>query len=144
MKTFKVYTDISGQFKRKYYMLILYFYDINFVMIEWVGLSKTGPAYRTAYLKAMERYEITKGGADNVPNLEILDNNANKELLRKRAVIFQLVAPNNHRRNAAKREMRKAQNQCICTFRGADVLHYRSYVTYATDIDRERVTDTVA
>ena len=228
MKTFKVYTDISGQFKRKYYILILYFYDINYVMIEWLGESKTGPAYRVAYIKAMERYEMTKGGADNVPKLEILDNAADrytKELLRKRAVTFQLVAPNNHRRNAAEREMRTAQNQCICTFRGADVLfpdkalwrllpqaektlnllrqsrinpsvaawvelqghvhdwnahpmappgcpvliyetpeqrvtmgdhgvkgfyvnsadeHYRSYVTYATATDSERITDTVA
>ena len=123
MKTFKVYTDISGQYKRKYYILILYFYDINYVMIEWLGESKTGTAYRAAYLKAMERYEATKGGANNVPKLEILDNAADrhtKELLRKRAVTFQLVAPNNHRRNAAEREMRTAQNQCICTFRAAD------------------------
>jgi hypothetical protein len=92
-------------------------------MIEWLGESKTGTAYRAAYLKAMERYEATKGGSNNVPKLEILDNAADrhtKELLRKRAVTFQLVAPNNHRRNAAEREMRTAQNQCICTFRAAD------------------------
>ena len=122
-KTHMISTDISGIIQKKYYFLILFFQDLNYIMFEWLGTSKSGATYRAAYLRVLERYEATPGGKDNTPHFELLDNAADtltRDMLVKRKISYQLVPANNHRRNPTERAMRTGENHLTCTFQGAD------------------------
>ena len=93
-KTHMIYTDISGIIQKKYYFLALFFEDINYIMLEWLGTSKSGATYRTAYERALDRYAATPGGMDNQPHFEMLDNAADsitRDMLNRRQISFQFV-----------------------------------------------------
>lgn len=120
--TRRLYSDMSGIIDGEWYILVMFFEDTNYIHLEYMR-SKDGPAYREAYLKGLDWYEETQAGRDSTPHFEILDNALDAitaTALTKRGISYQLVPPNNKRRNTAERANRTAENQLICCFAGAD------------------------
>ena len=120
--TRRIYSDMSGIIDGEWYILVMFFEDKNYIHLEYMR-SKDGPAYREAYLKGLDWYEETQAGRDSTPHFEILDNALDAitaTALTKRGISYQLVPPNNKRRNTAERANRTAENQLICCFAGTD------------------------
>ena len=99
----KAYSDLTGRFPHKssrgnQYLLVVYDYDSNDIVFE---LLKTRQAKEitTAFNKCYSR--LNKH--DNSPTLFVLDNECSTDL--KLCIIkhnnkYELVPPNQHRRNA--------------------------------------------
>jgi hypothetical protein len=111
-----IYTDLTGAFPvtsqaGNKYMLILYEYDSNAILVEPMknrGDAEALRAYRQLY------GILTDHGLQ--PKLNILDNEASKALkraIRQTGANLQLVEPNNHRVNAAERAVRTFKNHFI-------------------------------
>jgi hypothetical protein len=92
-------------------MLILYNYDSNAILVEPMknrGDAEVLRAYKQLY------NILTDHGLQ--PKLNILDNEASKAIKRaiqKTGTTLQLVKPNNHRVNTAKRAVRTFKNPFI-------------------------------
>ena len=120
--TRRIFTDMSGIIDGEWYILVMFFEDKNYIHFEYMR-SNDGPAYREAYLRGLDWYQETQAGRDSTPHFEILDNALDAitaAALTKRGISYQLVPPNNKRRNSAERANRTAENQVICCFAGAD------------------------
>jgi hypothetical protein len=111
-----VYTDLTGAFpvtsqEGNKYMLILYDYDSNAILVE--------PMKNRSDAEALRAYQhlygiLTDHGLK--PKLNILDNEASKAIkrgIRQAGADLQLVEPNNHRVNAAERAVRTFKNHFI-------------------------------
>jgi hypothetical protein len=111
-----VYTNLTGAFpvtslSGNKYMLILYDYDSNSILVE--------PMESRSNYEALRAYkvlytELTRHGLQ--PQLNILDNEASKAIkpaIMKAGANYQLVEPNNHCVNAAERAIRTFKNHFI-------------------------------
>jgi hypothetical protein len=111
-----IYTDLTGAFPvtsqaGNKYMLILYDYDSNAILVESMKNRSDH--------EALCAYEVLYGILTDhglQPRLNILDNEASKAIqnaIRKTGANFQLVEPNNHRVNTAERAVRTFKNHFI-------------------------------
>jgi hypothetical protein len=93
------------------YMLILYDYDSNSILVEPMKNRSDEEALR-AY--SVLYTELTQHGLK--PQLNIMDNEASKAIkaaVQKTGAKYQLVEPHNHRVNAAERAIRTFKNHFI-------------------------------
>ena len=91
--------------------MIAYAYEPNAILAEPLK-NRTGPLLLTVYQNIYNRLEL----AGFKPMLHILDNEASaafKTFLAQQKVDFQLVPPQNHRRNAAERAIQTFKNHFI-------------------------------
>jgi hypothetical protein len=111
-----VYTDLTGAFPitsqaGNKYMLLMYDYDSNAILVETMKSRSD--------VEALRAYDVlytilTDRGL--APALNILDNEAStalKRQIRKTGASYQLVEPHNHRVNAAERAIRTWKNHFI-------------------------------
>lgn len=114
--TGQIYTDQTGKFivastSGNNYILVLYDYDSNSILIEALR-SRTGPCILAGY----KRLHARLVAAGLRPKLQRLDNECSaalKQFLVDEAVDYQLVPPRLHRRNAAERAIRTFKNHFI-------------------------------
>jgi hypothetical protein len=118
----RLYTDASGVIDNNWYILVMFFEDLNYLHIEYLtGLQRA--VYNEGYRRGIAFYKSTKIGKDTMPHFEIMDNAIDattKDLLTTMDMTWQTVTTDTKRRNTAERAMRTAENQLICTFKGAD------------------------
>ena len=104
--TAQSHSDLTGRFphissKGNKYLLIMYHYDSNGILVEPVK-SRTGPEIYRAHKVLFSR--LRKAGCK--PKLHRLDNEASTDLKRYMVdenIDFQLVPPHIHQRNSAER-----------------------------------------
>ena len=104
-----MYTDQTGKFpcvarSGNHYLMIAYVADPNLILAK-AFKRKTKEDLTATYLSI--KHELNKKGIQ--VSLHILDNEASnlyKEAIEKEQCTYQLVPPNNHRRNAAERAIR--------------------------------------
>ena len=104
----KAYIDLTGRFPIRsahgnQYILVGYHYDTNAILVEPLASRRAG--YIT---KAWERMHNRVATAGVAPKLYVVDNEANAELKQafaKYNTTYQLVLPDNHKRNIAKRAL---------------------------------------
>jgi hypothetical protein len=121
--TGKIYSDAAGRFpipssKGNHFLLIVYDFDSNYIFAEPMK-SRTGAQHLAAY----KRVHSLLSSRGLKPQLQKLDNEASKELLKfmtSEAIDYQLVSPNMHMRNAAERAIRTFKNHFIATLCGTD------------------------
>ena len=114
--TGQIYTDQTGKFivassHGHNYILVLYDYDSNTILVEPMP-NRTGPCILRAFQVLYSRL-VTAGLR---PVLQRLDNECStalKQFLTDEAIDFQLVPPGMHRRNAAERAIRTLKNHFI-------------------------------
>ena len=112
----QIHTDPTGRFivassSGNNYILVLYEYDSNSILVEPM-LNRTGACILRAF-KALHARLVAAGLR---PHLQRLDNECSvalKAFLRDEAIDFQLVPPGLHRRNAAERAIRTFKNHFI-------------------------------
>jgi hypothetical protein len=113
-----IYTAPTGAFPvtsraGNKYLLILYDFDLNAILVEPMKARSDDEALRanTALYKT-----LTARGCK--PNLNILNNEASRAIKRaitKSGATYQLVEPHNHRVNAAERAIRTFKNHFMAT-----------------------------
>ena len=114
--TGQIHTDQTGRFivassTGNNYILVLYDYDSNSILVEPMR-SRTGPCILKAF-KLLHARLVTAGLR---PQLHRLDNECSaalKQFLKEEAIDYQLVPPGVHRRNAAERAIRTFKNHFI-------------------------------
>jgi hypothetical protein len=127
--TGRVYTDQTGQFLVRSsngyrYMLVLYHYDTNAILVEPLK-TRHGNEILRGYTKLYTH--LTERGFK--PTTHWLDNeasNALKAFNRTQDIEYQLVPPHVHRRNSAERAIRTWKNYFvagICSTDTAFPLH---------------------
>jgi hypothetical protein len=112
----QIYTDQTGQFpvvssKGNKYIMILYDYDSNAIMVQPIK-DRTAPGLLRAF-QVSEQELVARG---HTPKLMKLDNEASKLLktyLHQQDITFQLVPPYSHRRNAEERKIRSFKDHLI-------------------------------
>jgi hypothetical protein len=98
------------------YMLVLYDYDSNAILVEPLRSRSDGNVL-AGYSILYER--LTAAGCK--PHLNIMDNEAStavKRQILKSGADYQLVEPHNHRVNAAERAIHTWKNHfiaCLCS-----------------------------
>jgi ribosomal protein S24E len=115
-ETGKVYTDQTGAFPTKSsngkkYMLVMYHYDTNAILVEPLK-TRHGNEILRGYQKLYTH--LTNRGFK--PTTHWLDNEASttlKEFNTSEQVDYQLVPPQVHRRNSAERAIRTWKNHLI-------------------------------
>jgi hypothetical protein len=133
-ETGRVYTDQTGQFpvtssQGHRYMLVLYHYDTNAILVEPLK-SRHGNEILRGYTKLFEH--LTRRGFK--PTTHWLDNeasNAMKQFNQLHDVDYQLVPPHVHRRNAAERAIRTWKNHFVaglCSTDPAFPLHLWDWI----------------
>ena len=111
-----IFTDQTGKFvttsfSGNNYMMILYDYDSNAILVEAMK-NKTARTIKEAYEKLHRR--LCRAGLR--PRLQRLDNECVeplKQFLHDNDVSFQLAPPHAHRRNAAERAIRTFKNHFV-------------------------------
>ena len=115
------YSDQTGKFpyrstRGNEYIMIMYNYDSNAIVAEAVKNRQA-----KELVQAWEKLFQSINKNNNVTNLFILDNECSGEMkaaLNKYKLQFQLVPPDNHRRNAAERAIRTFKSHflsCLAT-----------------------------
>jgi hypothetical protein len=104
--TGKIYTDQTGRFpvtssQGHKYILIMYDYDSNAILTEPIK-SRSGGGILRAYKNLFE-YLQQRGFKPRTHWLDNEASNALKDYNTQQDVVYQLVPPNMHRRNAAER-----------------------------------------
>ena len=115
----KAYLDLTGRFpfkssRGKQYFLIVYDYDSNAILAETLKTRQAGEI-KAAWLKIHEK--LKRPGAE--PALYIMDNEASTDLksaMTKNNLSYQLVPPDQHRRNAAEKAIRTFKNHFIAVW----------------------------
>ena len=121
-KTCTLYTDLSGRLDASFYILVMYFEDLNIIYTSYLK-DKSGQSYRKAYSEGLDWYADTQRGRDNLPKFEICDNAIDRltaAMLKEKGISYTLVPAGNHRRNKAERTIRTAENYLTCAFSGCD------------------------
>ena len=111
-----MYTDLTGQFPvRSYsnmvYIFVAYVYDANAIIARAMP-SRDAAAMIDAFNDIIQHLD-NKGYK---PNLDVMDNECSKTVeafIRKQKIDIQLVAPHNHRVNAAERAIRTFKEHFI-------------------------------
>ena len=119
----KIYLDLTGRFPYKSsrgnkYFLIVYDYDSNCILSELLK-SRQAAGIKRAWLLIHQKL-IQPGAA---PHLYILDNEASTDLkysMKKNKLEYQLVPPDQHRRNAAEKAIRTFKNHFLAGFSSLD------------------------
>ncbi|KAI2511195.1 hypothetical protein MHU86_3160 [Fragilaria crotonensis] len=112
----QIHTNPTGRFivassSGNNYILVLYEYDSNSILVEPM-LNRTG----ACILRAFKVLRARLVAAGLRPHLQRLDNECSaalKTFLRDKAIDFQLVPPGLHRRNAAECAIRTFKNHFI-------------------------------
>ena len=112
----KSYSDQTGKFpvessRGNNYIFVLYHYDTN--SIHATAIPNRQAATITKAWK--HNFDVLKAHGET-PDLHILDNECSNDLRRaftKNDIVFQLVPPHLHRRNAAERAIRTFKNHLI-------------------------------
>jgi len=111
-----VYTDQTGRFpiqssRGNNYIMFCYDTQSNGILMEPMKSRKEGDMIK-AYRSIMKRLKA----AGINPNLQILDNEASakyKEEIKKQVGEYQLVPPNQHRRNISERALQTGKSHII-------------------------------
>ena len=119
----KAYLDLTGKFPHKssrgnQYFLVVYDYDSNAILVKPLK-SRQAAEIREAWLKMHKKLAL--GGT--TPELYIMDNEASTDLksaMTKHKIVFQLVPPDMHRRNAAEKAIRAWKNHFIAGLSSLD------------------------
>ena len=109
----KVYFDPTGRFlyvssRGNQYLLVVYDYDSNAILVE-PHKSRAAAHIRDAWLKIHQKLSLS----GNAPSRYILDNECSTDFrsaLTKHRIIYQLVPPHVHRRNAAELAIQTFKN----------------------------------
>ena len=120
----KMYTDQTGRFpvqsyKGMQYIMVLYELSSNVILVEPLRNKTTGEMV-AAYQKLVDRLE--EGGVK--PNFHILDNEISgeyRDAIRENKMKFQLVPPNDHRRNIAEKAVQVFKDHFIYVLCGTDI-----------------------
>eukprot|EP00957_Ditylum_brightwellii_P023340 1762152-Ditylum_brightwellii.AAC.1 len=104
--TNKIYTDLTGKFpycssKENQYVFVLYDYDGNNIMVEWIKNQSEDELIR-AYKKLIKFYTLR----GIKPIMHVMDNEASQafqEEVERNYCTYQLVPPHIHHRNAAEK-----------------------------------------
>ena len=110
------YSDLTRQFPHisscgTNYLLTIYDYDANAIL---VGTLKTRQAKEIATVWEKKHLQLTKNGHE--VKYYIMDNECSQDLqraLKNNDLEYQLVPPNQHRRNAAERAIRTFKNHLL-------------------------------
>ena len=121
--TGQIYTDQTGRFpipssRGNNYLMILYDYDSNAILAEPMT-NRTSKEILAAYKRLVKKL----ADAGHHPKLQRIDNecdSALKDYMRSQGIDFQLVPPDDHRRNAAERAIRTWKNHFIAILCGCD------------------------
>ena len=122
VKTSRLYTDLSGRLESEFYILVMYFEDLNVIYLAYLT-DKSGTSYRKAYTEGMDWYSATERGRSTMPHFEVCDaaiDQLTAKMLADRGITYTLVPTGNHRRNNAERCVRTAENYVTCAFQGCD------------------------
>jgi hypothetical protein len=119
----KAYTDLTGRFpftssRGNKYMLIVYDYDSNAILVETLKSRQAGEIK-----KAWETMHLTLNSHGSSPKLYILDNEASGDLknaMKKYKVDYQLAPPHMHRQNSAERAIQTFKNHFLAGLATAD------------------------
>ena len=114
----KIYTDQTGAFpclssRGNRYVFILYHYDTNAILAEPIK-NRTAGELVAAHDKLVQTL-VQRGYS---PTLHILDNEVSQTIKQydtNNKIDYQLVPPNNHRRNIAERAIRTWKNHFVAT-----------------------------
>jgi hypothetical protein len=101
-------------------ILVLYEYDGNVILVEPMR-NRMASEHLRAYNKLHQ--QLCDRGFR--PQLQKLDNEASTlitQIMRTKGIDFQLIPPNMHRRNAAKRAIRTLKNNFVAILSGTDKL----------------------
>ncbi|KAL7527446.1 hypothetical protein ACHAXR_001968, partial [Thalassiosira sp. AJA248-18] len=118
-----MYTDLTGQFpvrsyKNMVYIFIAYVYDANAI------LARAMPSRDdTAMIDAFNDIINHLDDQGYKPNLNVMDNECSKaveKFIKKQNITIQLVAPHNHRVNAAERAIRTFKEHFIAALATID------------------------
>ena len=120
----KLYSDQTGRFpvtsyRGMQYIMVMYDLDSNAVLVEPLR-NKTSGEMVAAYQLLVDR--LTSAGFE--PKMHILDNEISagyKEAIRKNKMKYQLVPPNDHRRNAAEKAIQVFKDHFIAVLCGTDI-----------------------
>ena len=112
----KVYTDLTWRFPHQSsrvnnYILVVYNYDGNTILAEPMKKRETD-----TIIKAWNKLHSCLYNNGIVTTYYILDNECStafKNALQEKNVTFELVSPNQHRRNAAERAIRMFKNHLV-------------------------------
>lgn len=118
-----IYSDTTGRFivtssQGNKYILVVFDGDSNYIFAEPIP-SRTAAQILKAYTKIQDLL-ISRG---ITPHIHICDNEASTSLktyLTSKGIQYQLVAPNQHRANAAERAIRTFKNHFIATLCSCD------------------------
>ena len=118
-----VHSDLTGRFpvpssKGYHYLLVVYDYDSNAILMEPLR-NRQAKSILDAYQRIHTK--LVRGGCK--PKLQRLDNEISKifkDFLKDQDIQYQLVAPHDHRQNAAERAIRTAKNHCIAGWCSTD------------------------
>ena len=118
-----LYTDQTGAFpcisgSGNRYQMILYHVDSNTIWVEPFK-NKTEGQLINARANALHRMSL----AGIIPKHQILDNEASKaykEAIRLSGMTYQLVPPDEHRRNVAERMIQTWKNHFVAVLSGTD------------------------
>ena len=121
--THKIATDLTGRFpvrssKGNQYILVAYEYDSNSILVEPVK-NRSEAEHLRAY-NNVYKYLTERGFT---PEHQRLDNEASaayKSNMRQKGVDFQLVPPDDHRRNPAERAIQTFKNHFIAMLCSTD------------------------
>jgi hypothetical protein len=112
----RIYTDQTGRFpvvsrKGNTYIMILYDYDRNAIMAQPIK-DRTAPELLRAF-QVMEQKLVARGLKPKLMKLDKEGSKLLKTYLHQQDIIFQLVPPYSHRRNAAERAIRSFKDHLI-------------------------------
>ena len=119
-----MYTDQTGRFpvqsyKGMQYIMVLYELSSNVILVEPLRNKSSGEMVG-AYQKLVDRLE--EGGIK--PNFHILDNEISgeyRDAIKENQMKFQLVPPNDHRRNIAEKAIQVFKDHFISVLCGTDI-----------------------
>ena len=98
--------------------MVLVEIDGNAIMVETMK-NRTDGEMQKAYLALLDRLELS----GITPKRHILDNEASKDfkmLIRRKYMHYELVPPDNHRRNKAERAIHTFKNHLKAILAGVD------------------------
>jgi hypothetical protein len=121
--TLKIYTDQTGRFPKKssrgnQYIMVLTEIDSNSILVEPMKNRTSGEMMR-AYQTLIDR--LAK--AMIFPKLHILDNECSQDFKQKiesNGMKYQLVPPNDHRRNIAEKAIQTFKDHFVSILCGTD------------------------
>ena len=120
----KMYTDQTGKFpvtsyKGKQYVMVLHETSSNAILVEGLTNRTSGEMVAT-YQSLVDRLRDSK----IEPKMHILDNEISQEFknaIKANQMKFQLVPPNDHRRNIAEKAIQVFKDHFIAVLCGTDV-----------------------